>query len=420
MSGGTRRWGWGGGGGGGRAASVRADAQAAKDDAATAFYELDTAQRGLRISIETIQAVDDSPAGRRAVAEFADFGSRIDRVSADYISTVDSFDLDRDDLDQATAMRAHEQLRKVTNEMERTRSDLQHFEYGLRSVLEKAETQLARLAPAVERARQALRAATEALEKTRAAGLRADDLAERLARLGPELTRLNEGAGQHGVAETLQRADRVAREAEVLRGEADRLPEKAAEIDKRLSSLRTRAEALHTRAKQVEPVLSELRRRFSLACWQDLQHVPQEAERSARQAEERLREARQAREQQRWSDATSLLATVRALMNTTDEAVKAAGERLQRLNEVSFDHAKEVERVRFAIRDAQRLAMAGRATPDPRHAGPLDQAVERVDRAVAGLTGPHPDYWRFLTELDAVKESVHGVVESIRGERAGG
>ncbi len=93
-------------------------------------------------------------------------------------------------------------------------------------------------------------------------------------------------------------------------------------------------------------------------------------------------------------------------MNTTDEAVKGAGERLQRLNEVSFDHAKEVERVRFAIRDAQRLAMAGRATPDPRHAGPLDQSVERVDRAVAGLTGPHPDYWHFLTELDAVKETV--------------
>ncbi len=288
MSGGTRRWGWGGSGGG-RAESLRADAQAAKDDAATAFYELDTAQRGLRISIETIQAVDDSPAGRRAVAEFAEFGTRIDRVSADYINTVDSFDLDRDDLDQATAMRAHEQLRKATNELERARADLQHFEYGLRRVLEKAETQLARLAPAVERARQALRGATEALEKTREAGLRADELAERLARLGPELTRLNEGAGQHGVAETLQRADRVAREAEVVRGEAEHLPEKAAEIDKRLSSLRTRAQALRTRARQVEPVLSELRRRFSLACWQDLQHVPQEAERSARQAEEKLR-----------------------------------------------------------------------------------------------------------------------------------
>ncbi len=38
----------------------RAEAQAAKDAAAAAFYELDTAQRDLRISIETIIAVDDS------------------------------------------------------------------------------------------------------------------------------------------------------------------------------------------------------------------------------------------------------------------------------------------------------------------------------------------------------------------------
>lgn len=53
--GGTRRW------FGGRSESQRAEAQAAKDAAAAAFYELDTAQRDLRISIETITAVDDSP-----------------------------------------------------------------------------------------------------------------------------------------------------------------------------------------------------------------------------------------------------------------------------------------------------------------------------------------------------------------------
>lgn len=212
----------------------------------------------------------------------------------------------------------------------------------------------------------------------------------------------------------------MAREAEAIRADAEGLPQKAAEIDKRLASLRTRTEALQTRAGQVEPVLSELRRRFSIACWQDLQDVPRQAERSARQADEKLREARAARDEQRWADATSLLSTVRALLNTTDEAVKAAGERLQRLNEVSFDHSKEVERTRFAIRDAQRLAMAGRSTPDPRHAGPLDNAVERVDRAVASLTGRHPDYWHLLSELDAVRETVQQVVERIRQERAQG
>lgn len=414
--GGTRRWGWGSG----RAENLRADAQAAKDAAAAAFYELDTAQRDLRISIETISAVDSSPAARQAVAGFADFGTRIDSVSHDYITAVDSHDLDRDDLDTGAAARARSELDKARQDLERVKSELDRFAESLGPVLTQAENQLARLAPAVERARQGLLAASNALDAVRGKGLKADDLAARLARLSPELTKLNEGAGAHGVQETVQRADKVVREAEAIRGEAERLPEKAADIDKRLTSLRTRTQALQTRAGQVEPVLSELRRRFSVACWQDLQQVPQQAEHSARQADEKLREARTAREEQRWPDATALLSTVRALLNTTDEAVKAAGERLQRLNEVSFDHSKEVERTRFAIRDAQRLAMAGRSTPDPRHAQPLDSAVERVDRAVASLTGRHPDYWHLLTELDAVKETVQHVVEQIRHERAGG
>jgi septation ring formation regulator EzrA len=414
--GGTRRWGWGSA----RTEHQRADAQAAKDDAAAAFYELDTAQRDLRISIETLNAVDDSRPARKAVADFADFGARIDQVSQEYISAVDAHDLDRDDLDSSAAARARAELARVRQDLERVRGELQRFGESLTPLLSQAETQLARLAPAVERAKQGLLAASNALDAARDSGLKADDLAGRLAALSPELTKLNEGAGQHGVQETLRRADHVVREAEAVRGEAERLPERAVEIDKRLASLRTRTQALNTRAGQVEPVLSELRRRFSAACWQDLQQVPDQTVRSVRQAEEKLAEGRKARDEQRWADATSQLSTVRALLNSADEAIKAAGDRLQRLNEVSFDQTKEVERTRFAIRDAQRLAMAGRSTPDPNHAGPLDDAVARVDRAVAGLAGRHPDYWHLLTELDAVKETVQRVVEQIREQRATG
>ncbi len=105
-------------------------------------------------------------------------------------------------------------------------------------------------------------------------------------------------------------------------------------------SLRTRAQALTTRAGQVDPVLSELRRRFSAACWQDLQQVPQQAGENVRQAELKLKEAQAARDAQRWPDATSLLSTVRALLNTTDEAVSAAGDRLRRLNAVQKDPSR--------------------------------------------------------------------------------
>ncbi|NEA91785.1 hypothetical protein G3I22_05435, partial [Actinospica acidiphila] len=412
--GGTRRW------FGGRAENQRAEAQAAKDAAAAAFYELDTAQRDLRISIETITAVDDSPAARRAVEDFAELGRRIDEASHRYIGAVDAHDLDRDDLDASTASRARADLTAAKDELGRVKQDLDRFADGLGPLLGKAETQLARLAPAVERARQALLAASQALDSARGSGLKADDLAARLAALSPELTKLNQGAGQHGVPATLDRAARVTREAEAIRVEAERLPERAAEIDRRLVSLRTRAQALTTRSEQVEPILSELRRRFTVACWQDLQGVPELAERNVRQAESRLAEARTARDDQRWADATSLLSTARALLNTTDEAVSAAGDRLRRLNAVQKDPEQEIERTRFAIRDAQRLAMAGRNTPDPSHARPLDDAVARLERAIAGLEGRHPDYWHFLTETEAVRETAGRVVTQIREERGAG
>ncbi|MCX5047860.1 MULTISPECIES: hypothetical protein [unclassified Streptomyces] len=409
--GGTRRW------FGGRAESQRAEAQAAKDAAAAAFYELDTAQRDLRISIETITAVDDSPAARRAISDFDALGRRIDEASSRYIEAVDAHDLDRDDLEASVAAHARTELTRAKDELANVKRELDRFSDGLGPLLGKAETQLARLAPAVERARQGLLAASNALDAVRGTGLKADDLAARLARLAPELTKLNQGAGQHGVPETLERAERLAREAEAVRAEAERLPEKAAEIDHRLVSLRTRAQALTTRAGQVEPVLSELRRRFVAACWQDLQHVPDQAGENVRQAELKLKEAQAARDNQRWPDATSLLSTVRALLNTTDESVSAARDRLQRLNAVQKDPQQEIDRTRFAIRDAQRLAMTGRATPDPRHARPLDDSVARLDRAVAALEGRHPDYWHFLTETEAVRQTVARVVAQIREAR---
>ena len=406
--------------GGGRAASARAEAQAAKDAAATAFYELDTAQRELRISLETIGAVDDSPPARRAVAEFEGLGRRVDEASAEYIAAVDSCDLDRDGLDASEAARARARLRQAEERLRRVEADLRAFARGLEPLLREAESRLAQLAPAVERARQALAAATEALDAVRAKGFRADDLAARLAALSPELTRLNEGAGRHGVRETIRRAERVQRAAAALRDEAERLPQQAAEVDRRLVSLRTRTEALGTRAAQVEPVLSELRRRFSAACWLDLQPVPQQAAEAVAEAEERLRQARRAREEQRWAEVSALLGEVRSLLDGAEEGVSAARDRLRRLEEVAADPSPEVERTRFVIRDAQRLAMAGRTTPDPRHAGPLDEAVERLERAVGALEsgGRHPDYWRFLTELDAIREQVAEVVQRIRNERA--
>lgn len=403
-----------------RGEAVRADAQAAKDAASQAFYELDTVQRDVRISVEAVAAADDSPGAKRAIADFTALGNRIDEVSSSYIAALDAVDLDAEELDTGAAARARQQLEQSRQQLVAVRTELERFAGFLQPLVAAAETQLAQVGPAVERARQSWLAASNALDAARAARLSTDDLARRLASLGPQLALLGEGAGRHGVQTIVRTAAEAQRTAEQIRAEAEKLPERAREVDKRLASLSTRTQALQNRSANIGPVLSELRRRFSTACWQDLQNVPEQTDAAVRTAQTRLAEASKARDEQRWADATSILATTTTLLNTADGAVATVNDRLHSLNEAQRAPETEIERARFALRDAQRLAMSGRTAPDPRHAGPLDAAVERLDRAAAALTGRHPDYWHFLTELAAVRDTAAQVVQAIREERGAG
>ena len=412
MAAGSARW--------RRSEGVRADAQAAKDAAAQAFYELDMVQRDVRISVEAVAASDNSPGARHAVADFAALGTRIDQISSAYITALDATDLDAVELDAGAAARARQQLEQSRQQLLAVKTDLERFASFLEPLVAAAETQLAQVGPAVARAKQSWLAASNALDAVRAARINADELGRRLAALSPQLALLGEGAGKHGVQKLLQTSAEVQRTAEAIRAEAERLPEQAREIDQRLSSLRTRTQGLETKAGGVEPTLSELRRRFSAACWQDLQQVPQQTQEAVRNARARIAEAEKARDEQRWQDAVNILATTRTLLNTADGALSTVNDRLHSLNEAQRAPQAEIERTRFALRDAQRFAMAGRSAPEPRHAGPLDAALVRLDRAAEALTGRHPDYWQFLTEMAAVRETAARVVQQIREERGAG
>ena len=412
MAGGSARW--------RRNEGLRADAQAAKDAAAQAFYELDMVQRDVRISVEAVTAADNSPGARRAVADFAALGTRIDQISSAYIEALDAIDLDAGELDPGAAAQARQRLEHSRQQFQAAKGDLEQFAGFLEPLVLAAEAQLAQVGPAVARAKQSWLDASNALDAVKAARLTSDELSRRLASLSPQLALLGEGAGRHGVQTVLQTAAEVQRTAEKVRAEAERLPEQAREIDQRLASLRTRTQGLQTKAGGVEPTLSELRRRFSAACWQDLQQVPQQIQDAVREAGTKLAQAERARDEQRWSDATSVLAAVRTLLNTADGALGTVNDRLHSLNEAQRAPQTEIERTRFALRDAQRFAMAGRSAPDPRHAAPLDAALARLDKAAEALTGRHPDYWQFLTEMAAVRETAARVIQLIREEHGGG
>ncbi|MCP9971404.1 hypothetical protein LUX57_45050 [Actinomadura madurae] len=92
---------------------------------------------------------------------------------------------------------------------------------------------------------------------------------------------------------------------------------------------------------------------------------------------------------------------------------------MEELKAVAEDPSRPAEGVRFAVRDAQRLAMAQPGGPAPQHVRVLDSLVERLENAPNRLTGAHPDYWAYLQELESIKTAAGDVVTRIRAERAG-
>ncbi|MGR7002540.1 hypothetical protein ACU686_38535 [Yinghuangia aomiensis] len=176
---------------------------------------------------------------------------------------------------------------------------------------------------------------------------------------------MEKGAAVHGVAGTLTRAAQVTETAQALYEEAERLPRLRDDVTKRLSSLRTRAQAVASRADNPEPALHRLRRPSSAACWTDIADAPQKVTQAVAVAEARIDEVGQAAGRQEWADAVSRLATARAALNQADEAMAAVHDRLRDLDARRRGPGSGgPQRTRFAVRDAQRLAVGDRAVAE--------------------------------------------------------
>jgi len=79
---------------------------------------------------------------------------------------------------------------------------------------------------------------------------------------------------------------------------------------------------------------------------------------------------------------------------------------------VKADPGRHAADVRFVVRDAQRLVVDRGLV---REFGPvLDAQSVRLQNAQDRLTGPHPDYWLYLTELRGIRDRVRQAVERVR------
>ncbi|WP_369636160.1 hypothetical protein [Nocardia sp. JMUB6875] len=179
-----------------------------------------------------------------------------------------------------------------------------------------------------------------------------------------------------------------------------------------ISSAATRLDAARNRLERVAPAMSALLREFAAASSNDLANNERQAREAVAAADADLTRARAALADHDPEEALDLTTTARAHLATAEERAEAVTDRLALLRQVREQPAERAKAVRFKLRDAQMLAVNKGVVPQ--WGSVLDAQAERLDRAGAGLTGRHPDYWAYVSELDAISAFVAGVVERMR------
>ena len=190
-------------------------------------------------------------------------------------------------------------------------------------------------------------------------------------------------------------------------------PGKEGQARAALASVRTRLAAVRNRSARMPEAYSALLREFSAACSADLIGDDQRSAADLQRAEAEIDTA--ARELA--SDPEASLAAItraRAVLAEAEQLVDGVTDRLNELRVVRQDPSAAAGRVRFQIRDAQLLAVNLGLVKQ--WGSVLDAQVLRVDRAVAALTGRHPDYWGYLVDLRAISDFVTGVVNKMKDE----
>ncbi|WP_143695590.1 hypothetical protein [Williamsia sp. 1135] len=311
------------------------------------------------------------------------------------------------------------------NDYQRTMSQITDSIRTLDQFYERHSTQL-------EHARISYAAVPE-----EAARVRADSksLADRLARLPPDQLAYT------SVTTAVQQHDRCLRELEaaqlsVSQGGGDRAelrartaalgeavkkleqaiaaaPGKAEDARAALASVRTRLSAVRNRSARMPEAYSALLREFSAQCSRDLvghDHLSaQELDRASNEIDSAATVLRSDPE-----SASAAITRARKHLSEAEELVDGVTDRLNELRVVQRDPPAAAGRVRFQIRDAQLLAVNLGLVKQ--WGSVLDAQVLRVDRAVAALTGRHPDYWGYLVDLRAISDFVSGVVSKMKDE----
>ena len=379
-----------------------AAALAGRAAASQAFLALDDEQRA---AADAVRTADELGGGRPLGQEWAQVARAGDRATEAYLATTAQFPLDGTG-PVAGAKQADE---RALREIEAARETIRRFRSTHARTLDEAAHLLRALPVAVQEARSALVAARTAVQTADASGTRSRRAAERLAEAEQAAAGIDAAGGVREKRAAATRTLELARSAATLATEA---PRTAAGVRSAFSSVATRRAAGATKADRIPAALSALRREFSEPCSVGLTDAEKKARAALTAVDRAIAQAHERADAGEWDDAADAIAEARAQLGAAEQAHDAVVGRLADLREVRADPGKLAADTRFVLRDAQRLVVDRGLV---KRFGPiLDAQSVRLQNAQDRLTGVHPDYWLYLSELRGVRTRAQEVVAQAR------
>lgn len=398
-------------------------ARAARADAAQAMSHLES----LEVDLNELSEIDAAAAAARAGADRIGFTTALsqewDRISVETgIPALQFYELDAAydagvDHEEDEARRvaagfaaAAARLRELVPEVERFRAT--HADALAAAAAIRDDTP-----GLVDQAEVTKTEASLALAAASRQGLRDPDASDALVRASTLIGTARAAADDRRWVDAHTAATGAVTAAAEARALAADLPERAERIRTGHLSLRTRRDAIRTQQARLPEVMSQLRRRYTIDAWRSVDGAPERVAAALKQVEDGLVELDRLVAQQPLDvpAGTALLTSVRTAINDANEDLRAATDRLQRLDSLAEDPELLLERLRRRLVDARRFVSALPGS-DPHRYGPtLDALARRTEQLREQVGATRPDWGAVITEADAVEAGLDSMIRTARG-----
>lgn len=398
-------------------------AREARDAAADAFYDLDLIHKDLPVLVRAHReglAAQQTRQGQPSDALLQDWervAHDCDTALANFLDFDATFSRERD-YEEVEARNFATAFEQQANSLRSQIRPVTQFRDRHNNVLQGAYNLTLAAPRVVAEAEMTVKAAASAIEALRSQGLH-DEALVRMVTAGAEKLKAAQAAlaqREWGVA---VREASSAKSA--VAGAADRaalVPAEADRIRSSLLSVKTRREGLHTQRERLEPVMSDLRRRYTLGSWKHLDDAPQRAQQALVGVEDGIVELEGlvAQSPLDVAKAAGVLRKVRENASGVEQILRAARDTRDRLDEVSADPELLLTEVRRKTVDARRFLNNLGPERSRRFNSTLDSFGARTEALLAAAGKNHPDWGALVAEADSIVVGLDAMIRTARSD----